>query len=302
MDAGIAGLIRDFQAGRSEVAPMLASALLRVPGTHVEGPRKTLMTIPTIGTTLKLLSPWTFFLYNEGRNLTFARRVFTTAENKGALTIQAGTILKVDRIYIRQNLKDFDSITFVIKKSDQLDLYNTKIKGRFWARLADVNRMVVEVDGIDISDEPEVQNAEINIREEDKTEILSKRLRDAIKPINNSKAVYAIEFITSLRTCNGRWVKAASTEYYSNRFIDRYDWVVDRFPTMADLTLITKEDLRIMPKVGSTAIKSLVNLLTAVGLELRELPGKEAREEAEKIRSTVELYSKGGYSIYPAIR
>lgn len=54
------------------------------------------------------------------------------------VTLPAGTVLKVDRIYIRKGMKDFSSLTFTAK------LANMKKAARFWVKLRDVNRMVIE--------------------------------------------------------------------------------------------------------------------------------------------------------------
>lgn len=57
-----------------------------------------------------------------------------------------GTVLRVARIYIRagkgwdgKSRSNYSSLTFTIKKCP-----DKKLKGRFWAKLADVNQMVLE--------------------------------------------------------------------------------------------------------------------------------------------------------------
>lgn len=54
--------------------------------------------------------------------------------------IPAGSVLIVDRIYIRKGAKEFDSLTFRVKSSPDERL----TKCRFWAKLSDVNTMEVE--------------------------------------------------------------------------------------------------------------------------------------------------------------
>lgn len=56
------------------------------------------------------------------------------------VTFPAGTILKMDRLYIRKNAREFDSVTFVV---EQTSLFKGR-KPRFWAKLEDANRMVLE--------------------------------------------------------------------------------------------------------------------------------------------------------------
>lgn len=116
--------------------------------------------IPTINTRLTLTRAWTFMLHNEGRNDNFAGRIgAATKVSKWAhqwdaesvpVTIPAGTVLIVDRIYIRKgktwsgkSRSEYDSITFRIKKGECPD---KTIYGRFWAKLGDVNRIVCEWD------------------------------------------------------------------------------------------------------------------------------------------------------------
>ena len=96
--------------------------------------------IPTIGSTLKLMSDWTFTLHNDHRNAKLAEFMGFEKwnyryETRG-VTLPVGAELKVDRIYIRTGKQGFDSVTF-----------RTTIKGkkhRFWAKLHDVNKIEFE--------------------------------------------------------------------------------------------------------------------------------------------------------------
>jgi hypothetical protein len=71
-----------------------------------------------------------------------------------SVTLPAGTILKVDRIYIRKGQGDYSSITFfaeglgetIVPASGQVSArqYDAKKKKlRFWAKLSDVNTMTI---------------------------------------------------------------------------------------------------------------------------------------------------------------
>ena len=128
-----------------------------------------MITIPTVGSCLTLTHDWTFDLWAENRNEKFWRSLFGDPENdpellakynlldphaqwrfwydvkaKKPVTLVAGTILKVSRIYIRQSAKGFDSITFTIVSAPTHDLgigKHPKLKGRFWAKLEEVNRI-----------------------------------------------------------------------------------------------------------------------------------------------------------------
>jgi hypothetical protein len=103
--------------------------------------------IPPLGTKIQLAEDWTFKLFEEGRNSklleSFGVRLaaqtydWRNDMNSHQVTLPAGTILNVNRIYIRNGCKDFDSVTFSIKKCP-----DKKLKGRFWAKLGDVNKIV----------------------------------------------------------------------------------------------------------------------------------------------------------------
>lgn len=67
------------------------------------------------------------------------------------VTLPAGTILAIDRIYIRKGSKDFSSITFFAKNLGKVvttNRYSTKAKTktafRFWSKLHDCNKIMFE--------------------------------------------------------------------------------------------------------------------------------------------------------------
>lgn len=109
--------------------------------------------IPTIRTRLKLTRSWTFILHKEHRNNDFAGRIGAAVKSgkwshdwnssEVPVTLPEGTVLIVDRVYIRQGNGAYDSITFRLKKGD---CPVKTIYGRFWAKLGDVNRIVCEWD------------------------------------------------------------------------------------------------------------------------------------------------------------
>jgi len=122
------------------------------------------MFIPNCKTELVLTEDWTFELYYESRNDALLKCFgfypldqergggwwryvqdgsrYPRTLRKATVTLLAGTIMRVDRVYIRQGTTDtYDSLTFWIKKRSKKQTIN----GRFWAKLADVNRMVCDV-------------------------------------------------------------------------------------------------------------------------------------------------------------
>jgi len=132
--------------------------------------------IPTIGTTLTLEEDWTFPLHHERRNQKFGKDNYgvdldwsdwrwkrdpVTGKNEKSynkpheITLPAGTVLKVDRIYIRSKAKDYrdyDSVTFLCNThvTPAKGRKQGLVRGRFWAKLADVNAAEVLFDPMTI--------------------------------------------------------------------------------------------------------------------------------------------------------
>jgi|SRR5579863_3791297 len=123
--------------------------------------------VPACGFRIILEKPWTFDVYYEGRNKqlleangvnltnwwhecyepTANPREWPRKMRRKAITLDNGTLLEVDRVYVRSNSKsattkdaDYDSLTFRI-----IDPKTGKGKIRFWAKLADVNNIDYEL-------------------------------------------------------------------------------------------------------------------------------------------------------------
>lgn len=126
--------------------------------------------IPSIGDRIILTEDWTFQLHDEGRNETLfvyldeekPDRIPTEnywggiSQEPGFTEVEllAGSILKIDRIYIRKGLDEFSSVTFMLegaKAPMPRDKWDRKAKKyvpgvqnravRFWAKLDDVNNI-----------------------------------------------------------------------------------------------------------------------------------------------------------------
>lgn len=66
------------------------------------------------------------------------------------VTFPVGTVLNIDRIYIRKGISDYSSVTFNVVDSSDRRLQTVKqggIKGkrRFWAKLKDVNNIEFDI-------------------------------------------------------------------------------------------------------------------------------------------------------------
>jgi len=113
--------------------------------------------IPTIGTKLRLSSDWSFRIQNEKRNQNLIEGAMDVSYDsrwgvttKYDLTLPEGTVLTVDRIYIRNNKGEYDSITFLIDSCPEERFESNRNhfgkKGfRFWAKLNDANQIECEI-------------------------------------------------------------------------------------------------------------------------------------------------------------
>jgi hypothetical protein len=97
--------------------------------------------IPEIGTQLELIEDWTFILYPEYRNKQLMLKLDPTSNcnNNVKVNISKGTVLSVDRIYIKKNVSDYSAITFKI--DIKFNKKHPLSKSRFWAKLSDVNKI-----------------------------------------------------------------------------------------------------------------------------------------------------------------
>jgi hypothetical protein len=114
--------------------------------------------VPACGDRITLATPWTFTLYLERRNVGFAKAKGLVDKNMSPwgggfgkemrsfeVTFPAGTLLEVDRVYIRtfnksfvKDENDFDSITWKVMNPKNKKPFP---KQRFWSKLVDVNQI-----------------------------------------------------------------------------------------------------------------------------------------------------------------
>lgn len=119
--------------------------------------------IPACGDRITLTADWEFLLYLEHRNTKFAEarnliqpltgsrwtrdvwegESYRSGYRKVPASLPKGTVLEVDRVYLRQHSKsatdesnDFDSITWKVVGQKH---------GRFWTKLADANQIQFEL-------------------------------------------------------------------------------------------------------------------------------------------------------------
>lgn len=119
-----------------------------------------LLFVPPLGTRIRLTEPWTFPLYQESRNydawFLFANEEIDRwnwsrrdSNIPTTVTLEVGTVLNIERIYIRSGASGFDSITFRVIDGPNKKLLPKKaggtagVKCRFWAKLADINDKIV---------------------------------------------------------------------------------------------------------------------------------------------------------------
>jgi hypothetical protein len=102
--------------------------------------------IPQVGNQLKLIANWDCKIFNDRLN----KKVFSglnidvTGEDSRNSTVDItfpkGTVLKVDRLYVRAPASSYDSITFSIASCPIKSL----VKARFWVKLMDANKIEFE--------------------------------------------------------------------------------------------------------------------------------------------------------------
>ena len=102
------------------------------------------------------MEPWTFTLHREYRNKSMFKLLKDTSTNvysgpSRPVTLSPGTALAVDRIYIRQNNTEYDSITFRLLscpgiKVPTKESFGKKSIARFWVKLAECNGIEIEVE------------------------------------------------------------------------------------------------------------------------------------------------------------
>ncbi|NTX18023.1 hypothetical protein [Burkholderia cepacia] len=84
-------------------------------------------------------------------SLSTVKEHYFNGELQHPLTIPAGALLTVDRIFVRRGAADFDSVTFWLKASKVPVTINgrqVKKSVRFWAKLDDVN-LIEFVESVD---------------------------------------------------------------------------------------------------------------------------------------------------------
>ena len=114
--------------------------------------------VPACGDRITLSASWTFTLYLERRNVGFAKERGLVEKGAGLwsggfgkdlkrfeVTFPAGTMLEVDRVYIRtfnktfvKDENDFDSITWKVMNPKNKKPFP---KQRFWSKLVDANQI-----------------------------------------------------------------------------------------------------------------------------------------------------------------
>ena len=126
-----------------------------------------ILCMPTVGNKVRVTRDWTFRLYMESRNESlFAalgipipqywhERYDDGGENGKAfwngqykhveVTLPAGLVLTIDRIYIRKGAEGFDSITFIANGMSVPGKKGVHARVRFWAKLFDVNQGGLEL-------------------------------------------------------------------------------------------------------------------------------------------------------------
>ena len=117
--------------------------------------------VPDIGTKMRLVMPWQTEVIAEYRNSAMIELLEDQKQpryyrgdqrRRWSIIIQPGSVLAVDRVYIRQGkgFEDFSSLTFRLAKGATVQYdgqtFVTKKSIRFFSSLRFVNQLLVEVD------------------------------------------------------------------------------------------------------------------------------------------------------------
>lgn len=126
--------------------------------------------IPELGTYLKLNKDWGFTVYPEHRNEIFLRAIepkvtdadfHYSSKSTFPVTLPQGTVLLMDRIYVRKGAEEYSSVSMYIiettspeisvlkKKKIPFERKKEKVYCRFWVKLDDYNSAGFESISID---------------------------------------------------------------------------------------------------------------------------------------------------------
>ena len=110
--------------------------------------------IPPLGARLRLTAEWQTELWHEYRNRALLDslgipHMSTYSEPKAAsvIALPPMTVLVVRRIYIREGVSEYDSVTFSLPRMDNMHIQWQKPSNqqlRFWVKLHDANKIECE--------------------------------------------------------------------------------------------------------------------------------------------------------------
>jgi hypothetical protein len=159
--------------------------------------------VPAVGYRIQLTSDWSFTLYGESRNKSlFEMSGFDYDDFSGGwrdtmkhtpVTLPVGTLLEVDRVYVRtinktaqSDADDFDSVTFRVISHPA----SWKRTPRFWAKLSDVNNIEYE---LPVDHTAGKDNARENAKKPKKLtpQIICKLVNNAIQSVLVSQKNYS---------------------------------------------------------------------------------------------------------------
>lgn len=78
---------------------------------------------------------------DEARLGEVSYKINSLSQKRVEITIPAGSVLTIDRIFIRKGMSDFSSLSFYLREHPE---HTFRKKPRFWAKLEDCNRIEYE--------------------------------------------------------------------------------------------------------------------------------------------------------------
>ena len=116
------------------------------------------MYIPRLGDKIRLSNDWHFMLHQERRNISLLKAFGLADVTQNGYScpyyrqpptevrLCEGTVLTIDRIYVKRGGQEYASVTFRLPKAlcttPEINNYTGQV--RFWAKLDDVNKITFE--------------------------------------------------------------------------------------------------------------------------------------------------------------
>lgn len=220
------------------------------------------MYIPQLGDIIELSKDWKFKLYHESRNsglhkvvndkYEFSYKKYNVNDTVDII-LECGTQLKIDRIYIRKGLSDFDSISFIIENHKDIN-YKGK---RFWVKLNDANE-------IEFNKKLEKKNIKLVFDEKHEHKDLTSLLYETNKNVDfkSNNSYYAVQYYDNTYLFNNYEIinlQCLSRFFYRNSIIKYNDEHRFDIINVVDKLNIKDADDNVLQRIKNSILDSYEN-------------------------------------------